>query len=67
MRRVREVRLSLPVSVQRDQFWLRGSRRKGRFEEWMTCGYLLVVSDPVLRVDFSPRLVFQACHRGRFG
>jgi len=72
IRRVREVRLSLSGNVQRDQVRLRSFRRKCRFEEGRACGFVFLLflirrSILELRVDFSPRLVFRACHRGRFG
>jgi len=65
IRRVREVRLSLPANVQRDQVRLRSFRRKCRFEEGRACGFVfLIVSDPSLHLGTSSWFLTTPCFSG---
>jgi len=65
IRRVTEVRLSLPSNAQRDQVRLRSFHRKGRFEEGRACGFVFwLFSDPALHLGTTSWFFTTPCFSG---
>jgi len=65
IRGLREVRLSLPVNVQRNQVRLRSFHQKCRFEEGRACGFVfLVVYDPSLHLGTMSWFLTSPCFSG---